>query len=229
MNPSWENLYVGLQDASKPIEEIEFEGEVISGSLFENEQTTHKTTQTYQLQRKYIVSPLKSGIMILNQNRAHQRILYEKYLEQITLHRAGSQQLLFPISMYFSAHELHIIEELKETLFNIGFQFSIESNQELNITGIPVMTNESEIETVIIQLINDLQNEVPEHSFSRIDAVAKSLAKNFAIKNGTLLNNEEQEQIVNGLFACKDPNHSPFQKPTFITWQVEDIDKKFYI
>ena len=229
MNPSWENLYVGLQDASKQIEEIEFEGEVISGSLFEHETTSHKNTQTYQLQRKYIVSPLKSGIMILNQNRAHQRILYEKYLEQITLHRAGSQQLLFPISISFSVQELHIIEELKETLFNIGFQFAVEANQELVISGIPVMTNESDIETVIIQLINDLQNELPEHSFSRIDAVAKSLAKNFAIKNGTLLNNEEQEQIVNGLFACKDPNHSPFQKPTFITWQVEDIDKKFYI
>ena len=229
LSPSWEQLYVGLQESPKPIEEIEYEGEVISGSLFENEIGVHKTTQTYQLQRKYIVSPLKSGILILNQNRAHQRILYEKYLEQITLQRAASQQLLFPLQMQFSVQELYLIEELKETLYNIGFQFSVTTSQELMITGIPVLTNESEIESVLIQLIADLQNEVPEQSFSRIDAVAKSLARNFAIKNGTLLNNEEQEQIVNGLFACKDPNHSPFQKPTFITWQVEDIDKKFYI
>jgi DNA mismatch repair protein MutL len=228
-NSNWESLYLGLNDKVKPIEEIEFEGEFVTGSLFENELPVNSTSQTYQLQKKYIVSPLKTGIMILNQNRAHQRILYEKYLEQITLQRASSQQLLFPLSIGFSTHEIQIIKELKETLYNIGFQFSIESNQTIVISGIPVQTHESEIETVIIQLISDLQNEVPSQSFSRVDAVAKSLARNLAIKNGTYLNNEEQEQIVNGLFACKDPNHSPFQKPTFITWQVEDIDKKFYL
>uniref|UniRef100_UPI00404AF1FD DNA mismatch repair endonuclease MutL n=1 Tax=Flavobacterium sp. TaxID=239 RepID=UPI00404AF1FD len=228
--PHWENLYVGLKEEAKQITEIEFEGEIITGSLFESDTTaTLNATQTYQLQRKYIVSPLKSGILVLNQNRAHQRILYEKYLENITLHKGSSQQLLFPLVLEFAVHEMNLIRELEPTLFNIGFVFTFSDTNSLTISGIPVMTNESEIEAVIIKLIRDLQDEVPDQSFSRIDAVAKSLAKNFAIKNGVLLNNEEQEQIVNRLFACKDPNHSPFQKPTFITWQVEDIDKRFYI
>ena len=86
---------------------------------------------------------------------------------------------------------------------------------------------ESEVSIVLEELISNLQNEIPESSFSQSDSIAKSMAKSMAVKTGTYLTGKEQENLVNSLFACKDPNVSPFQKPTFITLTVEDLDKRF--
>ena len=80
---------------------------------------------------------------------------------------------------------------------------------------------------VLEQLLSDLQDGIPENSFSQNDTIAKSMAKSLAVRTGISLTIKEQENLVNGLFACKDPNVSPFQKPTFITMRVEDIDKIF--
>jgi DNA mismatch repair protein MutL len=79
------------------------------------------------------------------------------------------------------------------------------------------------------QLISDLQDGIPESSFSQNDSIAKSMAKSLAVKTGTYLTEKEQENLINGLFACKEPNLSPFQKTTFICMRVEDLDKKFAI
>ena len=81
--------------------------------------------------------------------------------------------------------------------------------------------------SILEQLINDVENEVPNSNFSQTDLLAKSLAKSLAIKTGQRLTNEEQEHLVNSLFACKEPNISPTNKSTFVTMRVEDIDKKF--
>ena len=95
------------------------------------------------------------------------------------------------------------------------------------ISGIPVNVTESEVSILLEQLLSDLQDGIPENSFSQNDSIAKSMAKSLAVKTGSYLTEKEQENLVNGLFACKDPNVSPFQKPTFITISVEDLDKKF--
>jgi DNA mismatch repair protein MutL len=95
------------------------------------------------------------------------------------------------------------------------------------ISGLPVNISESEVSIVFEQLLSDLHNGIPESSFSQNDTIAKSMARSLAVKTGAYLTEKEQENLVNGLFACKDPNVSPFQKPTFITMRVEDLDKKF--
>jgi DNA mismatch repair protein MutL len=79
------------------------------------------------------------------------------------------------------------------------------------------------------QLISDLSGGVPDNSYSQNDTIAKSIAKSLAIKTGSYLTEREQENIVNNLFACKEPNVSPYQKPTFVTMRVDDIDKKFKV
>ena len=99
----------------------------------------------------------------------------------------------------------------------------------LQISGLPIGMAESEVSIVLEELIGNLQNEIPESSFSQSDSIAKSMAKSMAVKTGTYLTEREQENLVNSLFACKEPNVSPFQKPTFITLTVEDLDKKFAI
>lgn len=228
-NASWESLYVGLKTAADEIDvsEIQFESEEVTGSLFGETEVETAGNRTYQIQKKYIVSPIKSGMMILYQERAHQRILYEQFLTSITMHQAASQQLLFPLELHFSPSEMTMIKELRSSLENTGFVFDALTTEILVISGLPVNVAESEVNVLLEELIHDLQGELPESSFSQSDRIAKSMARSLSVKTGAYLTEKEQESIVNSLFACKDPNVSPFNKPTFITMGVEDLDKRF--
>ncbi len=224
---NWESLYVGLKQDTEEIGNIEFESDEVTGSLFNENEIEQATNKTYQIHKKYIVNPIKSGMVIVDQQRAHQRVLYEQFLTNMTVHQASSQQLLFPLNLFFSSSEMKLISELQLSLVNTGFVFEATNDDHVVISGLPINVTESEVSIVLEQLLSDLQDGIPESSFSQNDSIAKSMAKSLAVKSGTYLTEKEQENLVNGLFACKEPNVSPFQKPTFITMRVEDLDKKF--
>ena len=226
---NWESLYVGLKQDTDEIGSIAFENEEVTSSLFNDEEVDQAVHKTYQIHKKYIVSSIKSGMVIVDQQRAHQRVLYEQFLVNMTVLQASSQQLLFPLNLFFSSSEMELIGELQLSLMNTGFVFEETNKDHIVISGIPVNVTESEVSIVLEQLLSDLQDGIPENSFSQNDTIAKSMAKSLAVKTGTHLTEKEQENLVNGLFACKDPNVSPFYKPTFITMRVEDLDKKFAV
>jgi DNA mismatch repair protein MutL len=224
--PHWESLYVGLKDVAEPVE-MQFESEAVTSSLFTDTEVDKGPTSTYQIHKKYIVSPIKSGMLIIDQHRAHQRILYEQFLKSITMQQASSQQLLFPLTLSFSGNEVALLQEIKESLENTGFVFEAINLDSVVLSGLPITVLESNVSTLLGQLLNDLQEEIPNSSFSQMDSMAKSMAKSLAVKAGAYLTEREQENMVNNLFACKEATISPFNKITFITVSVEDIDKKF--
>lgn len=228
---NWESLYVGLESksngASTDFSEITFESEQKTASLFEEQNEAETGSSTYQLHNKYIISAIKSGMLVVDQHRAHQRILYEDFLRDITVKQGVSQQLLFPLELHFSSQEIEIVSQLKEDLEYTGFVFSNITDASVEIKGVPVMVPESEISIILEQLISDIQNEVPDANFSTTDLLAKSMAKSLAIKTGQALKKDEQEHIVNKLFACKAPNVTPTNRLTFITVGVDELDKKF--
>lgn len=226
---SWESLYVDLRQDTEEIASISFESEPVTSKLFDDSANENTFSRTYQIHKKYIVSSIKSGMLVIDQNKAHQRILYEQFLTNITVQQASSQQLLFPLELFFSHEEMAIVKELQPSLESTGFVFGTNGNDSIQISGIPIHIQESEVGIVFEELIAQLQNELPENNFSLFDGVAKSMAKSIAVKTGTYLTELEQENLVNALFACKEPNISPFNKPTFITISVEDLDKKFTI
>jgi DNA mismatch repair protein MutL len=225
--PNWESLYVGLKHATEEITEITFENDAVTSSLFEHHEMEQEVNKTYQIHKKYIASPIKSGMVIIDQQRAHQRILYEEFLTNMTVNHASSQQLLFPLELYYSLSEIALISELQLSLESTGFVFDGLNDDNIIISGLPVNVTESQVSIIIEELLSDLHDGIPESSFSQNDTIAKSMARSLAVKTGTYLTEREQENLVNNLFACKEPNVSPFQKPTFITMSVEDLDKKF--
>jgi DNA mismatch repair protein MutL len=225
----WESLYVGLEskgNETEAFEGIQFESDEVASTMFD--ETPPETTQkTFQLGNKYIVNTIKSGMLLIDQNRAHQRILYEQFLQEITVKEGVSQQLLFPLSLEFSALEIGILKGLKEQLEHTGFMFSKMEDETVALSGVPINVEGEKVSAIFEQLIADVQNEVPDSHFSQSDMLAKSLAKSLAIKNGQSLTQQEQEHLMNSLFACKEPSVSPSNKPTFITMKVDDIDRKF--
>ena len=227
---NWESLYVGLESKSTRIDhdfsEVEFESDHKVHRMFDDE--SQETSQsTYQFQNKYIISTIKSGMLVIDQHRAHERILYESLLKNMTVKEAMSQQLMFPLKLHFSMTELNIIKQLKEDLEHTGFVFTKIDDDTVEITGVPINVPESEISIILEQLIHDVEQEVPDSNFSAVDLLAKSMAKSLAIKRGQPLSHLEQEHMVNSLFACKEPSVSPTNRATFITLSVDELDKKF--
>ena len=225
---SWEAMYVGLKsdENSLDLESIEFESEEVTGSFFESEEKTPSGI-TFQLQNKYIMSPIKSGIMVIHQNLAHQRVLYEFILKNITVKEAISQQLLFPLRLNFTSQDIEILKNIQEQLEHTGFGFSAFEEDTIEINGIPIAVKESEIKNVLESLVNDIQTDIPDVGFSQNDLLAKSLAKSLAVKTGKAMNLKEQEDLVHQLFACKEPTKSPTNKPVLMILDASDIDKKF--
>ncbi len=216
----WEALYTGLENATLESAQSEFSFDTI-------ETEKQVTGKTFQIHRKYILSSIKSGVVLIHQNHAHQRILYELILENITVKEAPSQQLLFPVELSFSKSDIELIKEIKDDLENTGFLLERITEDTVVIKGIPTSITESQIAIVIEQLLDDIHTEIPESNFGQLDVISKSFAKSLAIKTGALLSEKEQEHLVDDLFSCKEPSSSPLGKKTFEILSLGEIDKLF--
>lgn len=228
VDTSWESLYVDTKievPSENTFSSVEFETDAVTSSMFDEDEHDLKQ-KTFQLHKKYIINTIKSGMLVIHQQRAHQRILYEDFLKNITVKEGVSQQLLFPITVDFTTDELEILRGLKSQLIQTGFVFT-NMEKTLEIIGVPANLEEVNIPKVLEQLVYDAQYEVPDSSFSQADMLAKSLAKSMAVKTGNKLTAQEQDHMIHSLFACKEPNVTPCGKPTFVTMSVDDLDKKF--
>ena len=211
---NWESLYVTTDE----IEQQE--------TLFQQD-PEHQANKSIQIQKKYLLSSIKSGVVLIHQSLAHQRVLFEEFLENSTVKEVHSQQLLFPITISFSSAEIEMIYTLKSELENVGFHFDEFTKESVTIKGTPVSISESKITTVLEELLENINLDVPDANFNPFDMMAKSFAKSLGIKTGAYLSQKEQESLVNNLFSCKEPSICPSGKATFKTLTLEEIDQLF--
>lgn len=226
---NWESMYEGLQSKNtEGFSQVHIESEPENEPLFDKSENK-QTYTTYQLNNKYLVTKLKSGMVVIDQQRAHQRVLYEELLKNITVKESVSQQLLFPLRLEFSTTEMELLKQLEASLSNTGFVFQFSPEGIVTVSGIPASVQESEVSIILEQLLNDVAHEVPDAGFSQTDLLAKSMANSMAIRSGERLDEASREHLVNALFACTAPDVSPFNKRTFITIGVDEIERKFTI
>ena len=166
-------------------------------------------------------------MVVIDQHRAHQRVLYEQFLKDITVKEGVSQQLLFPINLELNPVESHLIAKLKERLESTGFHFGVFAENGVEVTGVPLQVATADVPKVIDAILANFEMEVPESGFSQTDLLAKTMSKALAVKRGEALNKVAMESLVNQLFACKETTLSPYNKLTYITVSVDDLDKKF--
>ncbi|GAK94451.1 DNA mismatch repair protein MutL [Nonlabens ulvanivorans] len=211
MPQAWESLYAGLDDASTLLDETE---EVsMTTSMFEDEKVTRNI---FQLQRKFIISTLKSGMLVIHQNRAHERVLYEQLLKHITVQRGTSQQLLFPLRLNLPVDEVSILTQLQEQLEQTGFIFKTLANNVVEIVGLPIQLKEKHVPEVLETIIRDSELDLPKESFSQSDRLAATMARGMAIRSGESMSQEAMENLVDELFACKESELTAQGKKVFI-------------
>ena len=188
------------------------------------EDDNNQTLKIFQILNKFIVSTNKSSLIIINQNLAHRRILYESFLKSIFENSENSQKLVFPIELSLTKKQLLLYNKIIDEFKSIGFEISLK-NELMLIESIPFGIEKNNVEEVIENILNEEFNV--SNDFSTADFFAKRLSKITSIKSGQKLNIDEQEYIVNHLFSCKEPNLSPDNKQIFITLNKNDIENKF--
>ena len=232
VNPQFNPFKVSKNIISSKIEKHEsFETEILNidaDSILNTKLSIEspKENRVYQLFSKYIVCPLQTSMIIIDQNRAHQRILYEDFLSSMTTKKNLSQQLLFPLKIKLNAKQTIELDNVKEIIDSIGFKFELKKNHFLEIYGSPQQCPESKIKETLESL---LSGENIDHSikhFSQADHMSKKLAKKLAIRSGDYLEKEELQVLLNKFFDCKETQLSPFNKPIFISLEKTEIEQK---
>lgn len=174
------------------------------------------SSEFMQLQGKYIITPLNSNIALIDQHRAHIRVLYEKYMKQLADHKAPSQRLLFPETINASPSEKVILKEILPQLNEVGFEITPNSNGEYDITGTPMGSEGLSPTHLVGSILADAIAGQANATEAIGHIIALSLAKKVALPTGQLLSKEEMQQLVQQLFACSSPNMTPDGNPTLI-------------
>jgi DNA mismatch repair protein MutL len=185
--------------------------------------------QFMQLHNRYIVSQIKSGMMVIDQQAAHERILYERFLLHLEDRKGASQQSLFPQTVTLSPNDYELAKGLLDDIKSLGFEVREFGKNTLVIEGIPVDLGSTNInETQLFEhLIEGFKNSQQELKLDKRDALARSMAKNSAIKGGTSLGQQEMNTLIEELFACKTPNFSISGRPVIQTIPLTEIAQKF--
>ena len=217
----WEDLYEGLETQSQE-ETNMFDGEIEDQSG--NDLISDVSPVHYQYKGKYIMTAVKSGLMIIDQHRAHVRMLFEKYLGILNNHQGTSQKVLFPEVFQLSASEQVVLKRVWEELTYLGFEITDMGNGNYAIVAVP----SDAIDTNVVSLMHDMLNTASENGTSVKDeinrVVALTLARNTAIPYGQVLNNDEMDNIVNGLFACSNMNFTPEGRNILCILKQQEIE-----
>ena len=246
-NPSvpegWEELYSGLDGNAEIRQSKLFEQDDLDvnttptdESLIISSASTASTNESmieekspshYQYKGSYIMTAVKSGLMIIDQHRAHIRILYEEYLRQLSSHKAHSQKVLFPEVVQFTVSDKLIIDRILPEMAEMGFQLDSLGGDSYAVNGVP-----AGIEGLnAVSLIQDMVASAVESGASvkeDIDrTLALSLARNAAIPQGQVLTNSEMDNLVNELFTCENVNYTPSGEPIIAVMKQQDIEHLF--
>jgi DNA mismatch repair protein MutL len=181
----------------------------------------------FQIRNKYLVCPVKSGLMLIDQKRAHERILYEKFLECLSKSKAVSQTDMFPVTAELNPSDLFILRELEKDLELLGFRIEHSGKNEITINGRPSGSDNNNALEMIEILLEDYKSTQADPSTGMKEKVASAMAVASAIPYGKQLGQSEMEELFDTLFACQSPNYSSKGKPVISIITIEDIDKKF--
>ena len=213
----WQQLYEGLQPQAE--EQPLFETET-SPLLIEDKSPAH-----YQYKATYIMTAVKSGLMIIDQYRADVRILYERYREQLRSRSGKSQRVLFPEVVQFAPSDAVILEKLLSELEAIGFDLTNLGQQSYAVNGIPAGIEGLDIVMLLQGIVNDAVGQTAEASEEISHSLALSMARTAAIPHGQVLSNDEMESIINQLFACSNVNYTPDGKAILCILPQRDIEQ----
>ncbi|MBN2615874.1 MAG: DNA mismatch repair endonuclease MutL [Bacteroidales bacterium] len=196
----WEKLF------DRPVKKVEQDSEMPEKISADED---HHPLLFFQVQKKYIACNVRSGLMLIHQQKAHERILYEQFVDQMKGQRLGSQQQLFPFDLHFSPEDTSILAELNELLQQMGFDLEPFGKNRFVVKGIPADLQDQNIDESLERIIEEYKKQSQEVGMDKTIRLAKAMASQLSVKPGKTLSNEEMADLFDRLFACKIPEQAP--------------------
>jgi len=210
---NWEKLYTDLEKENDNPDRYE--------------KIRESQRKFFQIKSKYMVCPVKSGLMLIDQKRAHERVLYEKFLEVLSSNRTVSQVDMFPVTTELNPADYYILKEIEGELEMLGFRIQHSGKNKITLSGRPSGSDSADPLEMIEIILEDYKNTQSDPSTGAKEKIAAAMSGAAAIPYGKVLNQSEMENLFDTLFACQSPNYSPKGKPVISILTLEDIDKKF--
>ncbi|MCL4117832.1 UNVERIFIED_CONTAM: hypothetical protein GTU68_016409 [Idotea baltica] len=228
----WIEFYQELSETSQQSSSDGVQNAITLSSDWDNDKgdeigdTAQSSHNCFQVHESYIISPIKSGLMVIDQSRAHERILYEQHLKAIQDKKITAQTSLFPETIQVEAKYAEILEGLKEELKYIGFHIDKFGQNTFVINSTPTEGLRESATTFVRRFVEtyadnlELQISIPEN-------IARSFAVNNRIKKGKRLEHSELQTLIDQLFACENPYNNPSGKKCFITFGLDEVERQF--
>ncbi|MEN9859303.1 MAG: hypothetical protein RIT50_1425 [Bacteroidota bacterium] len=184
-----------------------------------------ESVTAFQILQSYILFTQDHTCTLINQQAAHERILYEKFIQQRADKKAATQPSLFPTTLSLNPTDASLLEELLEDLTAVGFLIQKTSAHDFQIQGIPAGFENGKEESILEAVLEEYKHFNAALALPLHEKLCRSLAKQQATKAGTQLSEREMKQLITDLFDCKEPHLSPFGAPTFRTLQKEEVEQ----
>ena len=223
----WESLYPSKENTPDSQEQELFAPEEEDGGIEAtpaSEIVTDRSPVHYQYKGRYIMTAVKSGLMIIDQHRAHIRVLYEEYMKKVRNHSWMTQKVLFPEVVEFSSAESETLSRMMPQLTAMGFSISDLGGGSFSVNGIPAGVEGLNAAALLRNLVVSVMEMAPTVKEQMESALALDLARNAAIPTGQLLSNEEMESLVNNLFLCDNVSLTPDGKPVLCILKQSEIE-----
>jgi DNA mismatch repair protein MutL len=216
---NWEKLYEGLSRTEKDSDQysqqqIEQGRETIPGRLL-------------QFKNRYILVPVKSGLLTVDQKRAHEKILFEKYLDSLNNNNGLAQQDLFPATIELSASDHAVLMEILDDLVQLGFDIRDIGNHNIIVNGYPADADSVEPKSMIECFLEEYKECESDIKIKARERLALSLARASSISWQRTLTDGEMRDLIDNLFACDNPGQLPDGKIVFTIFASEEIERKF--
>ena len=214
---NWQQLYEGLPHQMPMSTTVQ--------SKLDVEDNTVK--RPMQLHGKYILSSVKSGTIIIDQKRAHERIVYEQIVQSLALQQAPKQQHLFPINIELSSTDSKTLTSILEDIKLLGMDIEPFGKNTFIVQGLATYINENNVKEVIDEILEEYTESGSLTASKKLDKLAMAMARRASIDYGYVLQPEQMTQLIDELFACDLPYTAPNGKPTLITLGLDELEKRF--
>jgi DNA mismatch repair protein MutL len=222
---NWEKLYENTNFDNEPVYQPE---KTKQGMLYSDDSLNLSGRKVMQFKSKYLLTPVKSGLMMIDQKRAQERVLYEKFISVLKTESVASQQQLFPQTIELNPVDATLLAEILDDLANLGFDIREFGGNTFVINGTPGILDNPSPGAVVEKLLEEYKNSPVDAKGKVREHVAHSLAKAASVNYGTELKPEEMNHLIDSLFACETPNYSPDGKPVLSIISLDDLEKTFF-
>lgn len=224
---NWEQLYQGIQTESASSNVTVMGSKANSDDPQGALDDLGSSKALYQIHNRYIISQIKSGFIIIDQQLAHERILYETFLNRTSEDQIGIQKEFFPQKMQFSRADAELLDSILPDIREMGFDIQAFGGDTFILHGQPTTFHHIENRTEIIENLLAQFKENLDYKSNIKESIARVLASKAAINKGKALTESEMQDIIDKLFACSTPFSSPSGRPCFITMELEELQKRF--